>query len=195
MGKARCIMGFAGHMIDQPDRKSERFPAYAEQAVQDRIHNALLNHKPEVAISSAACGGDIIFAEEALALNIPVYIILPFEDREEFIELSVAIAGEKWVSRFLDVCTKAKEVLYVHPGGYKSDVDFEENQHAIIFFAMGYSKATEIQMINLALFDNTKQPDGEGGTQSFMKLCKGLSLPYEVINLAEIRNEVGQNGI
>lgn len=183
-------MGFAGHMIDPPGRVPVRFPATLEVPVKNNIRSTILRYEPIVAVSSAACGGDIIFAEEIISLEIPLFIILPFEDREEFIERSIAHAGEIWIERFHKVCISAKEILYVRPGGFISDADFRENQHAIIFFALGYSKAAEIPIINIALYDKTRQPNGQGGTLSFVKLCKGLKLPHEVIDLAKIRKNI-----
>lgn len=195
MGIAKCIMGFAGHMIDQPSRSSPRFPESVESKVRAAIRDALLRYQPQIAVSSAACGGDIIFAEEALNLNIPTYIILPFEDKEEFIKMSVICAGEHWRKRFHAICSKSKRVCYVRAGGYTGEKDFEGNQHAVVFFTLGFSEAVNMQIMNLILYDDTQPGDGPGGTKSFLDLCKGLErlgfdILYEVIDLAKIRNQV-----
>jgi hypothetical protein len=195
MEVARYIMGFAGHMIDRPPRVSPRFPKAAEPMVRAAIREALQRYKPEVAVSSAACGGDIIFAEEALSLRIPTYIILPFADEEKFIELSVSYPGMDWVERFHNVCRGAAGVFYVNSGSYRSTADFEENQHAIIFFTLGYSMAVGIQVVNLILYDDTEPFDGPYGTTSFLDLCTGLKqlgfgLSLERIDMAKIRNSI-----
>jgi hypothetical protein len=195
--EAKCIVGFAGHMIDRPDRKRPRFPPRAEDAVRLEIRNSLSRHIPMVAVSSAACGGDIIFAEESIDLKIPLYIILPFEDRQDFINRSVKYAGSEWVGRFGFVCSKAKEVLFVNPGGFQKEDDFEENQHAIIFFAFGYSQASRIQVVNLILYDPLQIEDNPEGTKnftrSFLDLSHALGIPCEEIRMDTLRETALRN--
>ena len=195
----RCIMGFAGHMIDDPMRKTPRFPPEAEPGVRSAIHECLDRYKPEIAVSSAACGGDIIFAEEVIKLGIPICIILPFEDEEEFVGRSVSFPedGERWAKRFNNVIKKAKHVFSVNPRGYRCDIDFEENQHAIVFFSLGMQEILKIkiQIVNIILYDE-QATDGEslGGTKSFLELCEhlektNLHLLHEIIPMAQIRNQ------
>lgn len=185
--EARCILAFAGHMIDQPTRSSPRFPESAESAVRCEIHKAIINLAPTAAIASAACGGDIIFAEEVLKQEIPLYVILPFQDKEDFIQRSVAYAGEHWVQRFRTICTQAHLSYFVKPGSYESDKDFEDNQRALIFYALGFAAAVNIQLVCLVLYDNTQPSEEIGGTQSFLRLCEELEIPCITIDLVEIR--------
>jgi hypothetical protein len=186
----RCVVAFAGHMIDQPTRPSPRFPAWADAAVQAAVREAIARLSPTVAVSSAACGGDIIFAEEILRRKIPLYVVLPFKDRESFIQQSVAYAGEQWVSRFRNVCIEAKDVYFVKPGPYEDDRDFLDNQHAIIFFAQGFAAAVGMKLICLILYDDTQPEDGIGGTVSFFKLLNGLNIEFDAINMTVIRTDL-----
>lgn len=186
----RCVVAFAGHMIDQPTRNSPRFPPWAEEAVQIAVREAIARLSPTVAASSAACGGDIIFAEEILRQKIPLYVILPFKDRENFIQHSVAYAGEKWVDRFKNVCNDAESVYFVKPGPYEADRDFLDNQHAIIFFAQGLAAAARMDLTCLILFDDTQPGDGIGGTVSFFKLLNGLGIEFDAINMATVRADL-----
>lgn len=174
---ARCIMGFAGHMIDDPQRPVPRFPPAAEPMVRSAIRECLERYQPEIALSSAACGGDIIFAEEAIELKIPIYIILPFEDIGEFITQSVSFPkdGKRWVKRFYNVLKGAKQIFYVNPGTYDSPKDFEETQHAIIFFSLGLQETLKIQIVNIILYDDLDPTSKKtGGTNSFLELCEQL---------------------
>lgn len=186
--EARCILAFAGHMIDRPTRTPKRFPAYAEEVVKTKIRDAITQLTPIIGVCSAACGGDIIFAEEILKQDIPLYIILPFEDREDFIGRSVAYAGKIWVNRFNEVCERAKAIYFVKPGSYSDDKDFENNQYAVIFFALGIEAITEKQLVCLVLYDGTQLGDSIGGTLSFLRLCRGLEIPLMRINMLSIRN-------
>jgi hypothetical protein len=177
-------------MIDKPTRTSPRFPTWAEAAVQATVQEAIARLSPTVAVSSAACGGDIIFAEEILRQQIPLYIVLPFKDRESFIKQSVAYAGKQWISRFRNICNKAEDVYFVKPGPYEDDRDFLDNQHAIIFFAQGIAAAVRMRLTCLILYDDTQPGDGIGGTVSFFKLLNGLNIEFEAINMAVIRDDL-----
>ena len=196
---ARCIMGFAGHMIDDPKRKIPRFPPAAEPGVRFAIQGCLDRYKPEIAVSSAACGGDIIFAEEAIKLGIPTYIILPFEDQEEFIAQSVSFAKGNWVERFNNVLREAKRVLYVNPKKYRSDIDYTSNQAGIIFFLLGVQEILKMQIVIMLLYDNQAHGDDPGGTQSFLELYESfekanLFIAHETIDLIQIRNQISERG-
>ena len=184
-----CVLTFAGHMIDSPVRSNPRFPASTEPDVQSSIRKKIVDLSPVVAISSAACGGDIIFAEEALEQKIPLYIILPFEDKEDFIKRSVLYAGEQWKNRFWEIYNQAQHTYFVKSGSFEGDKDFEDNQHAIIFFGLGFARAREMQLICLILYDSTQPGDGIGGTESFFSLCEGLNIPYEKLDMAAIREK------
>ncbi|MCG8349462.1 MAG: hypothetical protein MI924_16980 [Chloroflexales bacterium] len=188
--KSNCIIAFAGHMIDRNDRIAPRFPPYIEPAVRMKIRKTIEYLNPAAAISSAACGGDIIFAEEMLAYGALLYVILPFEDREDFIFQSVASAGPGWIERFEGVCSQAIPAPYfVKPGNYESDQDFEANQRALVFFALGVAAASNSSLKCLILCDEQQLGNQIGGTRSFLELCQGLNIPYEIIDLAAIRLE------
>ena len=187
--KGRCVVAFAGHMIDRPDRPSPRFPAWAEPAVQSTIRESITRLCPAVVVSSAACGGDIIFAEEALRQEIPLYVVLPFKDRRSFIHHSLAYAGESWVRRFRKVCKRAEQVYFVKPGPYENEGDFVDNQHAVIFFALGFAASAEMRLTCLILYDDTQPEDGIGGTVSFLKLLTGLGIEFEAINMTVVRTD------
>jgi hypothetical protein len=185
--EAPCILAFAGHMIDEPDRSCPRFPPEAADAVRSAIRRRILSLSPVAAVSSAACGGDIIFAEEILRQGIPLYVILPFQDKEEFISRSVSFAGPQWLERFNQVCRQASDPpLFVKPGGYRSDRDFEDCQRAVLFFGLGYAKAKEMQFVALLLCDYEQLGDAIGGTRSFLELCEQRNLLYEEISMAKI---------
>src|SRR5689334_5955826 len=85
---------FSGHMMDAPDRATPRFPSSLESAVSKAIAAKLaeLDAGPDdLGISSAACGGDILFAEAALDRGVKLRIYLPF-DEQTFLAKSVEFA-------------------------------------------------------------------------------------------------------
>ena len=91
------------HMVDAPDRaKPPRFPAERVPAVAREIAGRLerLAAGPEdVAITSAAAGGDLLFMEACAERGVPVLVHLPFPE-PRFVTASVAFAGEPWRERY-----------------------------------------------------------------------------------------------
>ncbi len=56
-----CVLVFAGHMVDRPDRRTPRFPSELEPAVAKEIQRRIEIFKPGFGFASAACGSDILF--------------------------------------------------------------------------------------------------------------------------------------
>ncbi len=183
-----CVVAFAGHMIDQHSRPCPRFPPTAEPAVRSHIRQMIAQLAPYAAISSAACGGDIIFAEEVLCYGAPLYVILPFADKTDFLHHSVEYAGPAWVERFHQVCAQATiSPYFVKPGSYRDDQDFEDNQRALLFFALGIAVAHKLRLVCLILCDTLQLGDQIGGTRSFLEMCRDLEIPCNIIDIAALR--------
>ncbi len=111
----RKVALFSGHMIDQPGRKTPRFPPDKEPIASHAIAQALdavgVGSK-DLCICGGACGGDLLFAEGALARGARLELFLPLEE-PEFLEQSVTFAGGDWRERFM--VAKAHAVLHVLP--------------------------------------------------------------------------------
>ena len=100
---------FSGHMIDAPGRKKPRFPPDKEPVAARAIASALadLDIGPgDLSICGGACGGDLLFAEAALARCARLELYIPFEE-PTFLEKSVDFAGGDWRARFF--AAKARE--------------------------------------------------------------------------------------
>src|SRR5271168_3506520 len=94
----RKVVLFSGHMIDAPDRAKPRFPADKEPIAARAIAAALadLDIGPhDLCICGGACGGDLLFAEAALALSARPELYIPF-DEPTFLEKSVDFADGDW---------------------------------------------------------------------------------------------------
>ena len=116
------VLACVGHMIDRPDRPTPRFPAILEPEVSRQISACLDELMPSAIYCSSACGADIIFAEQAIARGVEVNVLLPFE-REEFVAISVAFAGEQWINRFHAVLSRATQVIYSTEDAFLGDND------------------------------------------------------------------------
>ncbi|MGZ8485373.1 MAG: hypothetical protein ACXW6R_15715 [Candidatus Binatia bacterium] len=98
----RQVFLFSGHTIDAADRSPARFPADKEPlaaAAIEKLLDELGAGAADVAISSGACGGDLLFAEACWQRRLRVEIYLPFVE-EVFLKESVIFAGEHWREKF-----------------------------------------------------------------------------------------------
>lgn len=176
---------FTGHMIDAADRANPRFPAYKENAVKEEIRKKLLNAKEKIkdeliGIAGGACGGDILFHESCIELDIPseMYLALPVE---EFIKTSVSFAGNDWTIRF----NKLKEKLRVHILKKVEDnreTVWERSNSWMLILAL---KNSGENMTLIALWDG-KGGDGAGGTEHMVKISKEQGANVEIIYINQV---------
>ena len=113
----RKVFLFSGHMIDAPDRKNPRFPSTMENIAAEAIFNKLSTldaNDQDLALCGGACGGDLLFAEACLKLNVSVQIRIPF-DEPKFLQESVTFAGEHWRDRFFKVKSHEKTKILELP--------------------------------------------------------------------------------
>jgi hypothetical protein len=163
------VLLFSGHMIDSSTRKEPRFPADKEQIAAKAIGDLLdrIGVKPgDFAICGGACGGDLLFAEAALARQLALAIYLPFEE-EKFIEESVDFAGADWRARYFAAKSRASmHVATEELGPLKpTENPFERNNAWMLQIAEG-SGAEKVDFICLW---NGAGGDGPGGTQHLMQ--------------------------
>ena len=103
-GTPRKVALFSGHMINTPDRAKPRFPADKEPIAARAIARASsrtsdIRASPNLCICGGACGGDLLFAEAALARSALPELYIPF-DEPTFLEKSVDFADGDWRARF-----------------------------------------------------------------------------------------------
>jgi tetratricopeptide (TPR) repeat protein len=113
----RRVFLFSGHMIDAPDRPSPRFPPSRESTAARAIAaklDELAMGGDDLAICGGACGGDTLFAEAALARGCRLRLFLQFPE-PEFLQASVAFAGESWVDRYYAIKEHPRAGIRVQP--------------------------------------------------------------------------------
>lgn len=93
------IVAHAGNRIDAADRATPRFPAHQIGVVRRRVRSVLGWLAPELVVSAAAGGADLIVLEEAAGLSISTEIVLPLLV-ESFRQRSVDDQGQCWVEAF-----------------------------------------------------------------------------------------------
>lgn len=107
---APTVIHYTGHMIAAPGA-SGRFPADREVAVATAVRGLLDTRNVGFGYGALASGADILFAEALLARGAELHVVLPF-DRDEFIGVSVAPAGARWVERFHACLGRATSVVH-----------------------------------------------------------------------------------
>ncbi|ARN83818.1 hypothetical protein [Methylocystis bryophila] len=164
----RKVALFSGHMIDAPGREVPRFPPDKEAVAAQAIGQALDDvgvGAGDLAICGGACGGDLLFADAALARGARLSLYLPFEE-PQFLEKSVAFAGDNWRERFLSA--KARAALHILPRERETlpgSDPYEQNNIWMLEIAEAYG-AREIEFI--CLWDG-QAGDGPGGTKHMME--------------------------
>ena len=163
---------FSGHMIDAPGRTTPRFPPALAPRVTDAIRaklNELAAGGDDVAISSAACGSDILFAEAVIERGVPLRVYLPF-DEAQFLERSVNFANSDWPQRFSAVVAYSQRFIATHELGVlpPGKDAFERNNLWML------NEAHEIGGPNIAFICvwNGEEGDGPGGTRHMMDLVR-----------------------
>jgi hypothetical protein len=165
----RKVLLFSGHMIDSPSRKEPRFPAdkepIAAKATGD-VLDRIAAGPGDLAICGGACGGDLLFAEAALARQLNLAIYLPF-DEEKFLAESVNFAGAEWRKRYFAAKSRASmHIATEELGPLKADENpFERNNEWMLQVAEGHG-AGKVDFICLW---NGAGGDGPGGTQHLMQ--------------------------
>ena len=165
----RKVLLFSGHMIDAPGRENPRFPPSIEPAAHDAIAalvSQLDTGSQDLAICGGACGGDLLFAEAALARGARLEIYLPF-DLTTFAAGSVDFAGSNWHARFEAACAAGQ--VHVMPdecGALPPGADpYEQNN---LWMLEAASRFGAVKVDCICLWDG-QGGDGPGGTQHLMQ--------------------------
>jgi hypothetical protein len=160
---------FSGHMIDAPGREKARFPPDKELVAAGAVATALIDlglGTDDLAICGGACGGDLLFAEAALARGARLELYIPFEE-PTFLEKSVDFADRDWRARFF--AAKARSVIHVAPhelGPTREGEDpYERNNRWMLDAALRFG-ADKVDFVCLW---NGEGGDGPGGTKHMME--------------------------
>ena len=189
----RKVFLFSGHMIDAPEREIARFPKEKESIAADAILNQLnaLDAGPEdLALCGGACGGDLLFAEAALTLNLHLEFRLPFVI-PAFLHNSVSFAGDDWRDRFYRAKDNPDTTLLIMPdelGNLPENINpYERNNLWQLYSALSWG----VEKVHCICLWDGKGGDGPGGTRHMhnsIKQRSGLVYVLETNTLFGINN-------
>jgi hypothetical protein len=165
---------FSGHMIDAPGREKPRFPPdkepIAARAIAETLADLLLG-SADLAICGGACGGDLLFAEAALARGAHLELYIPF-DEPTFLEKSVDFADRYWRARYF--AAKAPAVLHIAPNELdpirEGEDAYERNNMWMLDSALRFGA----DAVDFVCLWNGEGGDGPGGTLHMMDAVRKL---------------------
>lgn len=137
-------------------------------------------------IAGASSGGDIVFHEACVGLGVPTEMFLAFPP-DEFIERSLAPAGDAWVERFVRLANRVP--LHVLPESRSVWRDSPQddwlwrrcNQWMLEAALDGESGTATL----LALWDG-ETGDGPGRTAEMVEQARALGMKVSVIDTRKI---------
>ena len=162
----RQVFLFSGHMVDAPDRSPPRFPPDKEllaAAAIDKLLDELGATATDMAISSGACGGDLLFSESCLLRGLRVKIYLPFVE-EEFLKESVDFAGEHWRQKFFWVKARA-EGWHIMPQELGPTPKNEDPFACVNLWMLDQAFAYGTGKVSFICLWDRRAGDGPGGTK------------------------------
>jgi hypothetical protein len=166
-------------MIDAPDRAEPRFPPAKEAVVRRGIERQLEAWEiggADLAITGAARGGDILFAELCVERGAELWLFLP-RPEAEFLEESVRLPGGGWEARFRTLCEQPRvrrffQYEHLAEDGKGLDVHARNNLWMI---AAASALAPSPECIHaLTVWDEKPTGDGPGGTSDFVARVRQL---------------------
>jgi class 3 adenylate cyclase/tetratricopeptide (TPR) repeat protein len=170
---------FSGHRFDRPDRENPRLRETDAETVQGQIATWLTRERPQAVFSSLSIGADLLFAESALAQEIPVHLVLatgPEEIRR--------LEGESfahWHRRFDRVCAEAASVTILGTGQCPlTPVAFAHCNEVFTGLAWLKADSLDVNVCGLAVWDG-RPGDGPGGTADCVEEWRAQGMPVEVI--------------
>jgi tetratricopeptide (TPR) repeat protein len=168
----RQVLLFSGHMVDQPDRETPRFPVNKVSIAEHEIAKTLDQlgaGADDMALTQGASGGDLIFAEACLNRGVKLLLMLPYSE-PEFIERSVAPAEGDWRSRFYEMKSKLTQPALSMPNelGKSYRDPYERCNLWLLYTALAYGP----EKVKFICLWNGSGGDGPGGTQHMVNEVK-----------------------
>src|SRR4051794_23331149 len=93
----QMIIAYAGNRTDKPTVAvgESRFPAANITSVRERISTLLVALRPTTLVGALAAGADLLIAQVALDLGLPLRVLLPLE-LDPYRAASVSDRGSIW---------------------------------------------------------------------------------------------------
>lgn len=180
----RHVIVASGHRIDAPGRPQPRFPPSQERAVAARIA-AYLDEwgigAGDLAMSGAANGCDILFAEACLQRGARVRLLLP-KPEGRFVPESVELPGSKWVKRFEDLADSCEVWHQDEQLGLPIEKGQEHSRNNLWLLETARTELRKGHLYGLLVWDGKSTGDGPGGTSHFAQMLGEYNARRRIID-------------
>lgn len=181
------VLLFTGHRLDWLHRPEARFPPEEVPEVRRRLRQALSPEGPlapvQAAVCSLAAGSDLLFAEQVLALGVPLHAFLPFR-LPDFVAQSVCYPkppSERhvdWQLLFDQALAQARAVHYSsHRAFQPAAHQYLDCNWAMLGFAQQLAAAQHTTVAGLAYLDDAAEGQLPGGSSHFRHLLRRHAIP------------------
>ncbi len=175
---------FSGHMIDAADREGERFPEAMKDLAASAIAKQLeaLEVGPDsLGMCEGACGGDLLFAEAAIARGMRLELRLPFNE-PEFVGKSVAFAGQTWVDLYYRVRSAPLTKVLLMPQELGSTPPSRDPYERANLWQLYSALAEGPERVRFIALWNGEQSGRPGGTDHMIEAVRKRSGRVYVID-------------
>lgn len=185
----RKVFLFSGHMVDEPNRSTPRFPNTGKhiEIARRAIVQALMKMgagPEDLALTQGACGGDLLFTDACLEIGMRVQWLQPSAE-PDFIQHSVIRGGEQWRIHYLNMSVRviqpirsAPDALGPPPRRCDGSYAYERCNRWLLYTALSYgTKKTNF----ICLWDGN-EGDGKGGTKHMINEVSRCTGNIEILN-------------
>ena len=187
------IVVFAGHRLDDPQRRSRRGPRLPLEVLGSlrlELDRLLASLDARISYSSAASGADIVFLEAMQEGNLETHILLssPEESFRRTNIDNVAAHGGGWTERFNAVLAKARSEA--NGGSVMAASPHEPSEDSIAYVyaslimsgqALHRARNLDLDLYPVAVWDELPG-DGPGGTAEFCQAWEQRGISPKIIN-------------
>ncbi|MEJ1241291.1 hypothetical protein WBG78_24290 [Chryseolinea sp. T2] len=178
------VLLFTGHLLDSIDRISARFPYRLISEVRRMIAQEVRAFQSpdisQIAVSSLAAGGDILFAEAIVEAGIPLHIFLSHPP-DEFVDRSVQYAKNhhdenenEWLHRFASSMDQAVSISIVD--SKEGEDPYVACNREMLRHALQFSNNETQRILALAMME-TESEVKQGGTADFALEIESNGIP------------------
>jgi tetratricopeptide (TPR) repeat protein len=176
---------FAGHKLDEPERKHPRFPSDLSDRVKQKLRKFLAQMRLDIGIASAADGSDILFHECLQGMGKRTHVVLP-SPAAHFRTRIAQTAGDAWMARFDAVLEKAGSIETASASSFENDTAdvYALCADFMLGTALDMAQTFDAELVPLVIWDGMTEARS-GGTAYTVSRLRDLGYSPERIPILE----------
>lgn len=180
------VLLFTGHRLDAADRPAARFTAAMVPRARAQIAAAIAAEQaagpvPAV-VSSLAAGADLLFAEEALRIGLPLYAFLPLPEpaflAESVVYPTAPDDPTDWLGAYRAAAARAQVYVTLARGARAGDDPFAACNRRMLVFAQHQATLHGTRVVAISYFSPQHHHAGSaGGAADFTHTLRTAGVP------------------